>query len=52
VVRDPNQDSPDIDDNIGNSVSRLEDDLPTTTNKPRGPGRGRKNGWWKRLLDN
>ena len=52
VVRDPNQASPDIDDNIGNTVGHLEDDLPTTAKKPRGPGRGRESGWWKRLLDN
>jgi hypothetical protein len=39
-----------VDDNIGN-VQRLEDDLPTSP-KPRGPGRGRREGWWKRLLEN
>lgn len=50
-VRDPN-DAQDIDDNIGNSISRSEDALPTTAKKPRGQGRGQGNGWWKRLLDN
>ena len=50
-VRDPN-DAQDIDDNIGNSISRSEDALPTTAKKPRGQGQRKGNGWWKRLLDN
>ena len=50
-VRDPN-DVNDIDDNIGNSITRSEDDLPTTAKKPRGQGQRQGNGWWKRLLDN
>lgn len=49
IIREDSADAA-VDDNIGN-VQRLEDDLPTSP-KPRGPGRGRREGWWKRLLEN